>query len=211
MKYCRFLVILYVTLVCGNASASANNFIRETERLIATSDKTYTVVVNQYEQTYSYWTGLNRLLVRVIDSGTNELISEVLLSSVQIDSEMEEPYENSYSKLADELQAFGELLLQPQALYKNLEYPKYRFHIDKLGVYINNDGRQDLLDLSVIESRYAKVGVNISQELDASNLEFTGWYKTKLRGSERFYVVLQSGRHDDDTGGYEYVFRIPNR
>jgi len=197
--------------VSGVAYASANNFIREVERLVAISEKTYTVIVNQYEQTYSYWTGKNRLIIRVLNIENNELISETLLTSVQIDQSMEEPYTRSYSQLPDEPQSIGNVLLEPQALYKNLQYPKYRFHIDENGVFINKNGRQRVLSLSDLETRFSDLGVNLLQEIDSNNIEFTGWYKVDLQGENRFFLVINTSRVYDDTGGYEYVFSIPNK
>jgi len=219
----RLLLILCICATLANTYvlASANTSIREVERLVAISDDTYTVMVSQYEQTYSYWTGINRLIVRVIDINTNEIISQVLLSSVQLDTAMEVPYEISISLQEGESPAFKSLLLKPQLLYNNLEYPKYRFYIDERGVYLNKNGRQDVLDYKVVESRFAKAGSDLNQPIDADyslrrnmesmNLEFTGWYKSSLNGKQRYFFVLKVGFYDDDTGSLEYVFSIPDR
>jgi len=221
MKYYQYFVIVFLTLLSLKLSASANTFIRETERLVALSDKTYTVIVSQYEQTFSYWSGKHRLLIRVIDLSTNALISEVLLSSVQADRSSEEPFDTSFSLLSDEDQAMENSLIQPQVLFKNLQYPKYRFYIDKKGVYIKKEGRQDILDFSVIESRFSNAGSNIkggidaywrfdlNQVIESNDLEFTGWYKSIFNEQALYFLVLKNGRHDDDTGSLEYVFSIP--
>lgn len=218
-KICGFVLIICLTLVNSNLYASANTFIREVERLVAVSDKTYTVLVSQYEQTFSYLTGINRLIVRVININTNEVISQVLLSSVRLDKAMEEPYETSISLTEGESPAFEGLLVHPQLLYNNLEYPKYRFSIDKKGVYINKNGRQDVLDYEVVESRFANAGsdlnhpidaiYNLDREIESENLEFKGWYKTQLNGEQRYFFVLKIGLYEDDTGSLEYVFSIP--
>lgn len=216
-----FVLIICLTLANSNLFASANTSIREVERLVAVSDETYTVMVNQYEQTYSYWTGINRLIVRVIDINTNEIISQVLLSSVQLDTAMEEPYEISISLKGGESPAFESLLVKPQLLYNNLEYPKYRFNIDKRGVYLNKNGRQDILEYEVVESRFAKAGsdlnhpidanYNLDRDIESKNLEFKGWYKIQISGKQRYFFVLKMGLYDDDTGSLEYVFSIPNQ
>lgn len=220
IRHYRYLLIVCACLISSNVTGSANSFIRETERLIALSDATYTVVVNQYEQTYSYWTGIHRLIVRVIDVTTNELISEVLISSTQADRAMEEPYETTYSLMTEESQAMKNILVEPQTLYNNLSSPKYQFRIDSKGVYLEKNGRQDVLDYSVVQSRFSEAGTNLSHPIDArfdldqyvntSDYEFTGWYKSTAGGKQHFIFVLKIGRIDDDTGGFEYVFKIPD-
>ena len=207
---CKFLFVICLSLISSNSAASANNFIRETERLIALSDKTYTVVVNQYEQTSSYWSGINRLIIRVLDISTNQLISEALISSTRADTAMEKPFETTYSLIAEAPQAINNVLIPPQALYENLNYPIYRFHIDSKGVYINKAGRQDILDYSVIRSRFSKAHFDLDQAINSNDLEFNGWYKASIGKTQRFFFVLKLGRVDDDTGGLEYVFSIPN-
>lgn len=219
-KVYEFALIFSLSLVNSNVFASANTFIREVERLIAVSDETYTVIVSQYEQTYSYWRSINRSIVRVIDINTNEVIAQVVLSSVQVDTDMEEPYETSISLAEGESPAFENLLIKPQLLYSNLEYPKYRFNIDREGVFLNNIGRQDLLDYEVVENRFANAGSDLDHPIDADynldldikskNLEFKGWYKTQLNGKQRYFFVLKLGLYNDDTGSLEYVFSIPD-
>ena len=209
-----------LSIVSSTSFASANTYITEVERLAAVSDETYTVIVSQYEQTYSYWAGISRLLVRIIDINTNEVISQVVLSSVQLDTDMEEPYDTGISLKEGESPAFENLLIKPQLLYNNLEYPKYRFNIDKRGVYLNKNGRQDLLDYEVVESRFAKAGsdlnhqidsdYNLNREIVANNVEFKGWYKSQLNDNQLYFFVLKIGLYDDDTGSLEYVFSIPN-
>lgn len=218
-KY-KFLLAVMACLIWSNAIGSANTFIRETERLIALSDTTYTVIVKQYEQTYSYWTGINRLIIRVIDINTNKIISEILLSSTQADTAMEKPYETTYSLIDEESQAIGNMALLPQTLYENLMYPKYRFRIDSKGVYIEKNGRQNVLEFSVVSSRFSNESsksrrsldskFDLKEYVDSNNYEFTGWYKENVDGKLYFFFALKLGLVDDDTGGLEYVFSIPN-
>lgn len=220
MKILGAVMLVILILISPRSLASANTFIQETERLIALSDKTYTVVVNQYQQTYSYWTGISRLLVRVIDIDSNQLISEVVLSSVQVDRAMDEPFDHTY-RVLDEPQSFGGLLVKPQSLYNNLEYPKYRFQLDDKGAYLNKNGRQNLLEYKSLDSRFSNVGSNVDNQLDtnsgsklrdalgSSDFEFTGWYKPVYQGRQYYFLVLKIGRFDDDTGGLEYVFSVP--
>lgn len=220
-KISKFALAVYLAFTSSNSFSSANTFITEVERLIAISDRTYTVIVSQYEQTYSYWTGIDRLIVRVIDINTNEVISQVLLSSVQLDRSMEEPYETTVSQKKDESQAFENELIKPQLLYNNLEYPKYRFDFDEQGVFINKNGRQHILDYEVVERRFAAAVSNLNQPIDAGynldlgirpdNLEFTGWYKSEFNDKQYYLFVLKIGLFDDDTGSLEYVFSIPER
>lgn len=218
-RFCGYLVTLCLALNSSTLLASANTFVTEVERLVAVSDETYTVIVNQYEQTYSYWTGINRLIVRVIDIETNQIASQVLLSSIQLDRSKEKPYEITASLKDDESQAFENLLIKPQLLYANLEYPKYRFHIDKSGVFINKNGRQDILDYKLVENRFSQAGFELKYPIDAeydlaldiesNNVAFTGWYKATVKGKKRYFFVLKIGLHQDDTGSLEYVFSIP--
>lgn len=220
IKLFRVALICCFSFVHTNSFASANTYINEVERLIAITDKTYTVVVSQYEQTFSYWTGINRMMVRVIDIKTNQVMSQVLLSSVQIDRDMEKPYDSSFSLLKDESPALKNIPLKPQTLYNNLEYPKYRFNLDSRGVYINKNGRQDVLSYDIVESRFSSASFNLGRPLDvdynlaldieANDTEFTGWYKTQVNGKPHYFFVLKIGLQNDDTGSLEYVFSIPN-
>ncbi|MBX2836432.1 MAG: hypothetical protein KTR35_06230 [Gammaproteobacteria bacterium] len=216
----RIALVFCLTIAHTKSIASANTFINEVERLVAISDKTYTVIVSQYEQTYSYWTGISRMMVRVVDINTNKIISQVLLSSVQIDRAMEKPYASSFSLLEDELPALKNIPLNLQSLYNNLEYPKYRFNIDSRGVYLNKNGRTDVLDYDTVERRFSSAGADLDHPIDvnyklaldieADDTEFTGWYKTEVDGRQRYFFVLKIGLQNDDTGSLEYVFSIPN-
>ncbi len=220
MKRRSYLLIFWILLESNNAIASANTSINEVERLIAFSDKTYTVIVSHYEQTYSYWTGIHKLIARVVDISTNTVISEVVLSSIVVNTSMQEPFESSFS-LSDDEQVFSDVLVPPQRLYKNLEFPKYRFHIDRHGVYIEKNGRQDLLDFSVVASRFANASkildrpvdatYDLEQRINSNDVEFTGWYKSEYQNQSYSFFVLKVGIHEDDTGSLEYVFSIPNK
>jgi len=217
-KYGHLLVIGFC-LVCSDLSASANTFIRETERLVSYSNNTYTVMATQYEQTYSYLTGINRLYVRVIDRSTNELLSETLLGSTQVSRAPEKPFTATYTPLPDEAQSMQNILLEPQILFDNRQQPTYPFHVDEHGVFLEKNGRHDVLALSTVESRFSAAGSGIDRKLDSrfdlaqalatDNLEFTGWYKVKGEDTQHYFIVLKLGRFDDDTGGLEYVFSIP--
>lgn len=219
MKKYGHLLVIFFCLVCADLSASANTFIRETERLVSYSDNTYTVIASQYEQTYSYLTGINRLFVRVIDMSTNELLSETLLGSTQVSRASEKPYAATYKSLPDEAQSMQKILLEPQILFDNRQQPTYPFRIDELGVFLEKNGRHDVLAWSTVESRFSAAGSGIDRKLDSrfdlaqalatDNLEFTGWYKVKVEDAQRYFIILKVGRFDDDTGGLEYVFSIP--
>lgn len=219
-KYIVVLLILFNGVLSSTANASANTFLRETERLIALSDQTYTVVVSQYEQTFSYSTGINRFMVRVLDIKSNKLVSEVVLSSTRVDTASQSPFEKSYSLMADETVAIPDVLIQPQTLLDNQSFPKYIFRIDSTGVFIVNEERKNILPFSVVQSRFSEAGsaleksfdanFNLQQRIDANDVEFTGWYKTRVGEKLHYFFVLKLGRHNDDTGGLEYVFSIPN-
>jgi len=206
-KFLRFSLVFLFFLNSHVAYGSANNFVWESERLIAYSDSNYTVLATQYEQTHIYSTSKQRLYLRVLDSATNQKLSEILISSMLVDRGEEKPIVESYLPIQDEGALIHDLLEKPQILLDSKQIPKHKFKIDSDGVFIQTDEKQRVLDMNHITARFGE----IAQSLVNDDIEFTGWYKARYGVNFKYFVLIKVGLCGCDLDSFEYVISIPDK
>lgn len=205
MHIYRLLVLLPI-LLANSAYSSANRYLHEKETLVALSDITYTVIAEQYEQTSSYTTSYQRLLIRVLRIDDNSMLSEVALTGFQVDREIDEPHNMRYSLLENEKTVFSDIVAKPQTVIKNNinSSSHSEIRVDGKKAYVSVSTLKKDLELDLLKVRFP----NILTDYESKDLEITGWYSVEYSGQKKYFIVLKNGLCNCDLDSFEYVFSV---
>ena len=199
MKYfIAFLLAIPLTL-----SASANNHIYESQKLLFITNDSFAVVSTENESTPDHQQRIIRSSIKTYDMETNELIGTTVLSEHlrqnQIDTNR-----TTFADIRASTQPISAVVTSASKILAGYSVDvSDDFAIDEQGVYYTGTERQrHVLPISQIRQRL---------KFPVDDFQVWRMHKEQVQGITRFFLIIRSTNYGSrqDISEYEIVMSLP--